>query len=135
MMDYRENAGYVITDSCQGRKRVCMGVHLTASAIRYLEMQRPDGSLLGPLFQQPADAQRILVARAHEECSISGAAALIPTRWWSRTRRFPWEKSRPATPFAPKRLFRQHRRPWRGYGQPGACGQGALVREAKNLGL
>lgn len=51
MMDYRENAGYVITDSCHvGESEFVLGVHLTA---RYLEMQRPDGLLLGPLFQQP----------------------------------------------------------------------------------
>lgn len=54
-MDYRENAGYIITDSCHvGDSEFVLGVHLTAPpAIRYLEMHRPEGLLLGPLFQRP----------------------------------------------------------------------------------
>ena len=37
-----------------GRQRVCAGRPFdSAPAIRYLEMHRPEGLLLGPLFQRP----------------------------------------------------------------------------------
>ena len=41
MMDYRENAGYIITDSCHvGDSEFVLGVHLTsAPAVCHLEMQ------------------------------------------------------------------------------------------------
>ena len=104
MMDYRENAGYVITDSCHvGESEVCVGRPFdSASAVRYLEMQRPDGLLRGHYFSSLFDAQKIFgIAGAGGVFNIWSSAALIPTRWSWNPPIPPGEKSRPATPFAP----------------------------------
>ena len=65
MMDYRENAGYIITDSCHvGDSEFVLGVHLTAPQqfVTWKCSNRTDYDW-GHLYA----AQKVLVARAQEE--------------------------------------------------------------------
>ena len=69
MMDYRENAGYVITDSCHvGDSEFVLGVHLTAPQqfVTWKCTGRTD-YYWGHYFSDLFSAQKDLVARAQEE--------------------------------------------------------------------
>ena len=69
MMDYRENAGYVITDSCHvGDSEFVLGVHLTAPQqfVTWKCSNRTDYDW-GHYFSDLFSAQKDLVARAQEE--------------------------------------------------------------------
>ena len=126
MMDYRENAGYVITDSCHvGESEFVLGVHLTAPQ-QFVTWKCKDRTdyYWGHYFSSLFDAQKDLVARAHEEVQYLEQRGIDPNKMELEPADSPWGEILP--PPLPRRLFRQHRRPWRGYGQPGACGQGAL---------
>ena len=68
-MDYRENAGYVITDSCHvGDSEFVLGVHLTAPQqfVTWKCTGRTD-YYWGHYFSDLFSAQKDLVARAQEE--------------------------------------------------------------------
>lgn len=68
-MDYRENAGYVITDSCHvGDSEFVLGVHLTAPQqfVTWKCSNRTDYDW-GHYFSDLFSAQKDLVARAQEE--------------------------------------------------------------------
>jgi len=126
MMDYRENAGYVITDSCHvGESEFVLGVHLTAPQ-QFVTWKCKDRTdyYWGHYFSSLFDAQKDLVARAHEEVQYLEQRGIDPNKMELEPADSPWGEILPHP--LPRRLFRQHRRPWRGYGQPGACGQGAL---------
>ena len=69
MMDYRENAGYIITDSCHvGDSEFVLGVHLTAPQqfVTWKCSNRTDYDW-GHYFSDLFSAQKDLVARAQEE--------------------------------------------------------------------
>ena len=69
MMDYRENAGYIITDSCHvGDSEFVLGVHLTAPQqfVTWKCTGRTD-YYWGHYFSDLFSAQKDLVARAQEE--------------------------------------------------------------------
>lgn len=69
MMDYRENAGYIITDSCHvGDSEFVLGVHLTAPQqfVTWKCTDRKD-YYWGHYFSDLFSAQKDLVARAQEE--------------------------------------------------------------------
>lgn len=69
MMDYRENAGYVITDSCHvGDSEFVLGVHLTAPQqfVTWKCTGRTDYDW-GHYFNDLFSAQKDLVSRAQEE--------------------------------------------------------------------
>ena len=69
MMDYRENAGYIITDSCHvGDSEFVLGVHLTAPQqfVTWKSSNRTDYDW-GHYFSDLFSAQKDLVARAQEE--------------------------------------------------------------------
>lgn len=69
MMDYRENAGYIITDSCHvGDSKFVLGVHLTAPQqfVTWKCSNRTDYDW-GHYFSDLFSAQKDLVARAQEE--------------------------------------------------------------------
>ena len=68
-MDYRENAGYIITDSCHvGDSEFVLGVHLTAPQqfVTWKCTDRKD-YYWGHYFSDLFSAQKDLVARAQEE--------------------------------------------------------------------
>ena len=68
-MDYRENAGYIITDSCHvGDSEFVLGVHLTAPQqfVTWKCTGRTD-YYWGHYFSDLFSAQKDLVARAQEE--------------------------------------------------------------------
>lgn len=68
-MDYRENAGYIITDSCHvGDSEFVLGVHLTAPQqfVTWKCSNRTDYDW-GHYFSDLFSAQKDLVARAQEE--------------------------------------------------------------------
>lgn len=68
-MDYRENAGYVITDSCHvGDSEFVLGVHLTApnQFVTWKCSDRTD-YYWGHYFSDLFSAQKNLIARAQEE--------------------------------------------------------------------
>lgn len=81
MMDYRENAGYIITDSCHvGDSEFVLGVHLTAPQqfVTWKCSNRTDYDW-GHYFSDLFSAQKDLVARAQRRCSawrISGKTLL-----------------------------------------------------------
>ncbi len=127
-MDYRENAGYVITDSCHvGESEFVLGVHLTAPQ-QFVTWKCKDRTdyYWGHYFSSLFDAQKDLVARAHEEVQYLEQRGIDPNKMELEPADSPWGEIQTCHTLCPRRLFRQHRRPWRGYGQPGACGQGAL---------
>lgn len=69
MMDYRENAGYIITDSCHvGDSEFVLGVHLTAPQ-QFVTWKCTDQKdyYWGHYFSDLFSAQKDLVARAQEE--------------------------------------------------------------------
>ena len=69
MMDYRENAGYIITDSCHvGDSEFVLGVHLTAPQqfVTWKCTDRKD-YYWGHYFSDLFSAQKDLVARAQGE--------------------------------------------------------------------
>lgn len=71
MMDYRENAGYIITDSCHvGDSEFVLGVHLTAPQqfVTWKCSNRTDYDW-GHYFSDLFSAQKDLVARAQVRCS------------------------------------------------------------------
>ena len=128
MMDYRENAGYVITDSCHvGESEFVLGVHLTAPQ-QFVTWKCKDRTdyYWGHYFSSLFDAQKDLVARAHEEVQYLEQRGIDPNKMELEPADSPLGRNPDLPHPLPRRLFRQHRRPWRGYGQPGACGQGAL---------
>ena len=68
-MDYRENAGYIITDSCHvGDSEFVLGVHLTAPQ-QFVTWKCTDQKdyYWGHYFSDLFSAQKDLVARAQEE--------------------------------------------------------------------
>ena len=114
-----------------GRQRVCAGRPFdSAPAIRYLEMHRQDGLLLGPLFQRPvfrpkgfggAGAGRSTVpGRTAAERHCAGGPALFPMGERTGVRNA-----------LPRRLFRFHPRTWRHYGAPGTGGKGIPKRSTE----
>lgn len=103
MMDYRENAGYVITDSCHvGESEFVLGVHLTAPQ-QFVTWKCKDRTdyYWGHYFSSLFDAQKDLVARAHEEVQYLEQRGIDPNKMELEPADSPGEKSRPATPFAP----------------------------------
>ena len=69
MMDYRENAGYVITDSCHvGESEFVLGVHLTAPQ-QFVTWKCKDRTdyYWGHYFSSLFEAQKDFVLRAQEE--------------------------------------------------------------------
>ena len=69
MMDYRENAGYVITDSCHvGDTEFVLGVHLTAPQqfVTWKCTDRKD-YYWGHYFNNLFSAQKDLLVRAQRE--------------------------------------------------------------------
>ena len=122
MMDYRENAGYIITDSCHvGDSEFVLGVHLTAPQqfVTWKCSNRTDYDW-GHYFSDLFSAQKDLVARAQEEVqcleeqrqNTAGGPAL-----------FPMGQSPGVRNALPRRLFRFYPRAWRNYGAPGTGGK------------
>ena len=123
MMDYRENAGYIIADSCHvGDSEFVLGVHLTAPQqfVTWKCSNRTDYDW-GHYFSDLFSAQKDLVARAQEEVqcledqrqnTIVPETLSIPRGAISRS----VKRSAPAfIPF--------HPRAWRNYGAPGTGGK------------
>ena len=82
MMDYRENAGYVITDSCHvGESEFVLGVHLTAPQ-QFVTWKCKDRTdyYWGHYFSSLFDAQKDLVARAHEEVQYLEQRGIDPNK-------------------------------------------------------
>ena len=127
MMDYRENAGYIITDSCHvGDSEFVLGVHLTAPQqfVTWKCTDRKD-YYWGHYFSDLFSAQKDLVARAQEEVPgrtaagrhCAGGSALFPMGERTGVRNA-----------LPRRLFRFYPRAWRRYGAAGAGGKGIPKR-------
>ena len=114
MMDYRENAGYIITDSCHvGDSEFVLGVHLTAPQqfVTWKCSNRTDYDW-GHYFSDLFSAQKDLVARAQEEVQCLEE-----------------QRQNTIAPEAPpRRLFRFYPRAWRRYGAAGAGGKGIPKR-------
>ena len=130
-MDYRENAGYIITDSCHvGDSEFVLGVHLTAPQqfVTWKCTGRTD-YYWGHYFSDLFSAQKDFVARAQEEVqyleeqrqnAIAPEARLIPHGGTYRSAK----RSAPA--FIPFPL-----RTWRHYGAPGTGGKGIPKRSTE----
>ena len=77
MMDYRENAGYIITDSCHvGDSEFVLGVHLTAPQqfVTWKCSNRTDYDW-GHYFSDLFSAQKDLVARGAGGGAVPGGTA------------------------------------------------------------
>ena len=131
-MDYRENAGYIITDSCHvGDSEFVLGVHLTAPQqfVTWKCTDRKD-YYWGHYFSDLFSAQKDLVARAQEEVQCleeqrherhcAGGPALFPMGERTGVRNA-----------LPRRLFRFHSRTRRHYGTPGSSGKGIPQRSTE----
>ena len=113
MMDYRENAGYLITDSCHvGDSEFVLGVHLTEphQFVTWKCTNQTD-YYWGHYFSDLFSAQK-------DHC-LSNAF------------RFPVGRNPGVQNALPRRLFRQHGGAWRYYGQPEIGGKGISKRSAK----
>ena len=129
MMDYRENAGYIITDSCHvGDSEFVLGVHLTAPQqfVTWKCSNRTDYDW-GHYFSDLFSAQKDLVARAQEEvqCLEEQRQNTIAPEAPPYS---PWGNSPGVRNALPRRLFRFYPRAWRRYGAPGAGGKGIPKR-------
>lgn len=92
MMDYRENAGYVITDSCHvGESEFVLGVHLTAPQ-QFVTWKCKDRTdyYWGHYFSSLFDAQKDLVARAHEEVQYLEQRGIDPNKMELEPADSPW---------------------------------------------
>ena len=123
-MDYRENAGYIITDSCHvGDSEFVLGVHLTAPQqfVTWKCSNRTDYDW-GHYFSDLFSAQKDLVARAQEEvqCLEEQRQNTIAPEAPPYS---PWGKVQECETLCPRRLFRFYPRAWRNYGAPGIGGK------------
>ena len=92
MRDYRENAGYVITDSCHvGESEFVLGVHLTAPQ-QFVTWKCKDRTdyYWGHYFSSLFDAQKDLVARAHEEVQYLEQRGIDPNKMELEPADSPW---------------------------------------------
>lgn len=131
-MDYRENAGYIITDSCHvGDSEFVLGVHLTAPQqfVTWKCTGRTD-YYWGHYFSDLFSAQKDLVARAQEEVQCleeQRQNALAP----EAPPYSPWGNVQECETLCPGVLFRFHSRTWRHYGAPGTGGKGIPKRSTE----
>ena len=129
-MDYRENAGYIITDSCHvGDSEFVLGVHLTAPQqfVTWKCTDRKD-YYWGHYFSDLFSAQKDLVARAQEEVQCleeQRQDAIAP-----EAPPFPMGERTGVRNALPWRLFRFYPRAWRHYGTPGTGGKDIPQRSA-----
>lgn len=92
MMDYRENAGYVITDSCHvGDSEFVLGVHLTAPQqfVTWKCTDRKD-YYWGHYFSNLFDAQKDFIARAQEEIQYLEQRSVDPVKVEREPTDSPW---------------------------------------------
>ena len=125
MMDYRENAGYIITDSCHvGDSEFVLGVHLTAPQqfVTWKCSNRTDYDW-GHYFSDLFSAQKDLVARAQEEvqCLEEQRQNTIAPEAPPYS---PWGKVQECETLCPG----VYSRAWRRYGAAGAGGKGIPKR-------
>ena len=92
MMDYRENAGYVITDSCHvGDREFVLGVHLTAPQ-QFVTWKCTDRKeyYWGHYFSNLFDAQKDFIARAQEEIQYLEQRSVDPVKVEREPADSPW---------------------------------------------
>lgn len=92
MMGYRENAGYVITDSCHvGDSEFVLGVHLTAPQqfVTWKCTDRKD-YYWGHYFSNLFDAQKDFIARAQEEIQYLEQRSVAPVKVEREPADSPW---------------------------------------------
>ncbi len=104
MMDYRENAGYIITDSCHvGDSEFVLGVHLhRPSSLSPGNAVTGRKQLFWGHFQRPDYRAEGFAERELEERAVPEEQGIKPAgrpRWPRRIPR--GEKSRPVKPSAP----------------------------------